>query len=131
MSELLPDGENAVVRGLELAVELEAVEADYAVSGEPRQGIAELGSIGGAELGIWELRDGVVTDTEVDELFVVLSGGATIEFLEEPGVVSEADAHAEPRSITVRAGDVARLVAGSRTRWTVDGHIRKVYIAEA
>lgn len=125
MSDLLPGGANAAVEGVSLSVELEAAPEVDTVSGAPRQGVAELGTIGGAELGIWELRDGVVTDTEVDELFVVLSGGATIEFLDEPG------AGGAPRSITVRAGDVARLVAGSRTRWSVDGHIRKVYIAEA
>lgn len=125
MSELLPGGANAAVAGITLPVALEAAPETDTVSGTPRQGIAELGTIGGAELGVWELRDGVVTDTEVDELFVVLSGGATIEFLDEVG------ADGSPRSMTVRAGDVARLVAGSRTRWTVDGHIRKVYIAEA
>jgi uncharacterized cupin superfamily protein len=30
--------------------------------------------------GIWQMTPGVVTDTEVDELFVVHSGRATIEF---------------------------------------------------
>ncbi|QIM19237.1 cupin domain-containing protein [Leucobacter coleopterorum] len=117
MSEVLVGGVNARVNGLGIEVALEAVPASDVVSGSPRQGFAELGSIGGCETGIWELRSGTVVDTEVDEIFVVLSGGATIEFLDED------------RSVEVGVGDVMRLVAGSRTRWTVEDHIRKVYIA--
>lgn len=126
---LLPAGRNAAVHGRELPVVLEAVDAADTVSGSPRQGATELGTLGGTELGIWELRDGVTTDTEVDEFFVVLSGGATIEFLDEEGKPGDASRDATPRSVEVRAGDVMRLVAGSRTRWTVEDHIRKVYIA--
>lgn len=117
MTALLPAGRNGKAAGTRLEVELEAVPAEDSVSGSPRQGVAELGEIGGCEVGIWELRDGVVTDTEVDELFVVLSGGATIELLDEDRIVE------------VGVGDVMRLVAGSRTRWTVTDHIRKVYIS--
>lgn len=124
MSELLPVGENVAVSALEQPVELSAAPDSDTVSGTPRQGIAELGSIGGVDLGIWELRGGTVTDTETDECFVVLSGEATIEFLDEP------DAQGSPRSVRVVAGDVMRLVAGSCTRWSVPDHIRKVYIAE-
>ncbi|PRI11650.1 hypothetical protein B4915_05640 [Leucobacter massiliensis] len=114
---MLPEGRNAAVRGLDAAVELEAVPAAETVSGEPRQGIAELGSIGGVATGIWELRGGTVTDTETDELFVVLSGGAVVELLDEG------------RTVELGPGDVMRLLAGTRTRWTVTDHIRKVYIA--
>lgn len=118
---------NEVVRGITVAVETEAVPAEDVVSGTPRQGTLELGSIGGAETGIWELRGGTVTDTEIDEIFVVLSGGASIELLSEPGV--ELAEGISPRVIEVGPGDVMRLVAGTRTRWTVTDHIRKVYIA--
>ncbi|UOR00835.1 cupin domain-containing protein [Leucobacter allii] len=124
MSVGLPEGRNAVVRGLDVELELERVDAADTVSGEPRQGIAELGAVGATQLGIWELRGGAVTDTEVDECFVVLSGAAVIELLEVPGRPEEAG-----RTIEVGAGDVMRLVAGTRTRWTVDEHIRKVYLA--
>lgn len=123
MSELLPAGANAAVRATEVDIELEAVPGEDTVSGDPRQGIAELGPIGDCEAGIWELREGVTTDTEVDELFVVLSGSASIELLGGPGV--------EPGSVVeVAAGDVMRLVAGTRTKWTVPDHIRKVYLSE-
>lgn len=123
MSEVLADGLNARVNGLGISVPLEAVAPEETVSGSPRQGFVELGAIGGCETGIWELREGVVVDTEVDEIFVVLSGGAVIEFLDEDRSSSETNA------VEVGPGDVMRLVAGSRTRWTVADHIRKVYIA--
>ena len=121
-AELLPEGKNLVVNAATTPIELEAVAAEDTVSGSPHQGIAELGTMGSADVGIWELREGVVTDTEVDELFVVLTGGARIEFLDaENNVIDE--------PIDVAQGDVMRLVGGSRTRWTVENHIRKVYIA--
>lgn len=119
-AELLPIGQNIAVSALTAGVALEAVPAEDIVSGDPQQGVTELGTIGGADAGIWELRAGVVTDTEVDELFIVLSGEATIEIL------SGAE---EGREITVRTGDAMRLVGGTRTRWTVRDHIRKIYIA--
>ncbi|WP_081809907.1 cupin domain-containing protein [Leucobacter sp. PH1c] len=121
----LPDGVNAVLHAATAPVSLEAVEPDEVVAGDPAQGFVEIGTIGGAETGIWELRGGTVTDTEVDELFVVLSGSASIELLSEPGAAADA----EPRTVEVAAGDVMRLVAGTRTRWTVGDHIRKIYIA--
>ena len=121
-AELLPEGKNLVVSAITTPIELEPVDAADTVSGSPRQGIAELGSMGTADVGIWELREGVVTDTEVDELFVVLSGGARIEFLDNENNVIDGP-------VEVAQGDVMRLVGGSRTRWTVENHIRKVYIA--
>lgn len=114
---LLREGQNRVVHGRGVIVPLDPVPEDDVVSGTPRQGTRELGKIGDCEAGIWELRSGTVTDTEIDEVFIVLSGSATIELLDEG------------RTIDVAAGDVMQLVAGTRTRWIVDDHIRKVYIA--
>ena len=121
-AELLPEGKNLAVSATTTPIELEPVDAADTVSGSPRQGIAELGTMGTADVGIWELREGIVTDTEVDELFVVLSGGARIEFLDNENNVIDGP-------VEVAQGDVMRLVGGSRTRWTVENHIRKVYIA--
>ncbi|MFC7843968.1 cupin domain-containing protein [Streptomyces sp. NPDC001046] len=64
--------------------------------------------------GIWQITPGVVTDTEADELFVVVSGSATIEV--EGGPV-----------FTVGPGDMAVLRAGDRTTWTVHETLRKAY----
>lgn len=119
MSELLPDGANAVVHGRSAIVPLEPVPADEVDEGSPRQGTLELGALGGVETGIWELRDGSVYDTEIDELFVVISGGATVKLLDEG------------RSVEVKPGDVMRLTAGTRTQWIVPDHIRKVYLTAA
>lgn len=64
--------------------------------------------------GIWQITPGVVTDTESDELFVVVSGRATIEV--EGGPVLE-----------VGPGDACVLREGDRTTWTVHETLRKAY----
>jgi uncharacterized cupin superfamily protein len=100
--------------------ELEDSELDPAqvVSGEPR--VSELvlseSADGRVVRGIWQMTPGVVTDTEADEVFVVLSGRATVEFAD--GTVLE-----------VGPGDVAVLTEGARTTWTVHETLRKVYQA--
>ncbi|MBT6203432.1 MAG: cupin domain-containing protein [Alphaproteobacteria bacterium] len=70
----------------------------------------------GIERGIWEAAEGVVEDTEVDELAVIVSGDATIEFL---------DGSAPP--VELRPGTMLILKEGVRTRWTVRKRLRKVY----
>jgi uncharacterized cupin superfamily protein len=91
------------------------------VSGEPRVASAVLHESpatgpGGrvVERGVWEITPGVVTDVEADELFVVLTGRATIEFEDGP-------------ALEVGPGDVAVLPEGAVTRWTVHETLRKVY----
>ncbi|AUY50293.1 MULTISPECIES: cupin domain-containing protein [Streptomycetaceae] len=64
--------------------------------------------------GIWQITPGVVTDVEADELFVVLSGRATIEIDGGP-------------TLHVGPGDCAVLRAGDRTTWTVHETLRKAY----
>nr|BFE79719.1 hypothetical protein GCM10020093_023200 [Planobispora longispora] len=64
--------------------------------------------------GIWQITPGVVTDTEADELFVVISGRATIEI--EGG-----------QTLRVGPGDLAVLREGDRTTWTVHETLRKAY----
>ena len=66
------------------------------------------------ERGVWEHGPGVSRDVEADELFVVLSGRATIEF--EDGTVLE-----------IGPGDVGVLPAGARTTWRVHETLRKVF----
>jgi uncharacterized protein len=100
--------------------ELEPSELDPAqvVSGEPE--VSELvlseSEDGRIVRGIWQMTPGVVTDTEADEVFVVLSGRATVEFSD--GTVLE-----------VGPGDVAVLTEGAETTWTVHETLRKVYQA--
>ena len=117
----LPEGSNLAVNAVSAAVELEPVQAADVVAGTPVQGTLELGHIAGVETGIWELRGGTVTDTEVDELFVVLTGRAVVEFLEP-------FEGRELATIAVGPGSLVRLAAGMRTRWTVTETLRKVYV---
>jgi Predicted enzyme of the cupin superfamily len=77
----------------------------------------ELGTWNGLEVGVWECPPRVETDTEADEIFVVLTGRATIDFTEPP----------HP-SIEIGPGDVVRLNEGQQTRWTVHETLRKVYV---
>ncbi|MFJ8881840.1 cupin domain-containing protein [Streptomyces sp. NPDC102402] len=64
--------------------------------------------------GIWQITPGVVTDTEADELFVVVSGRASIEVDGGP-------------ALTVGPGDLCVLREGDRTTWTVHETLRKAY----
>jgi uncharacterized cupin superfamily protein len=65
--------------------------------------------------GIWEIAPGVVTDVELDEIFVVHSGSATVRFLDS-GEVWE-----------LRPGSVGIFDGGERTEWTVHERLRKAY----
>ncbi|HEY1488031.1 MAG TPA: cupin domain-containing protein [Micromonosporaceae bacterium] len=65
--------------------------------------------------GVWQITPGVVTDTEDDEMFVVIFGSATIELLDAG------------RTLQVGPGDVCVFAEGERTRWTVHQTLRKVY----
>jgi uncharacterized cupin superfamily protein len=66
------------------------------------------------ERGIWQITPGTVTDVEADEMFVVISGRATISV--DGGATFD-----------VGPGDVCVLEAGARTTWTVHETLRKVY----
>jgi uncharacterized cupin superfamily protein len=103
------------VNGHDLRLRLSAMTEDV-VEGNPTIGDAALGALGGVEVGVWEITTGVVDDTEVDELFVVLSGSARVEFLDEG------------RSVELRQGSIGRLRAGQRTRWHINEPLRKVYV---
>jgi uncharacterized protein len=91
---------------------------------DPAQVVAGSPEVAGAVLhespdgrivrGVWEHTAGASRDVESDELFVVVSGRATIEI--EGGPVLE-----------VGPGDAAVLRAGDRTVWTVHETLRKVF----
>lgn len=80
---------------------------------------AELGTIAGAEYGLWEMSAGTMRDVEGDEVFLVISGTGRIEF-DEP---SRTDIELAP-------GSLVRLEEGMKTRWyTDDAPLRKLFIA--
>jgi len=101
--------------GLPLAHE--ALAPALVVSGAPTAGWIVLDESASGELGVWEHTPGTSTDIESDEVFVVLSGSATLSF-DEPSLPS----------IELRPGVLVRLAAGMRTVWTVRETLRKVYV---
>jgi len=96
----------------------EPLPADEVLAGAPTTAVHELATLGGIEVGIWEMTPGTATDTEADEVFVVLSGRATIAF-----------ASSGLPDLEVGPGSVVRLAEGMRTTWTVTETLRKVYVA--
>lgn len=95
------------------ALDLDPIDAGV---GAPPTRLRELGGFGGLEVGVWEMESGVATDTEADELFVVLTGSGSIELLDAG------------ESLTIAPGDLVRLAAGTRTRWTITSTLRKLYL---
>lgn len=71
-------------------------------------------------VGVWQHGVGESTDVEADEVFVVLSGRATIEFDDAESI--------DCGPIDCGPGDVVMLPAGARTRWTVHETLRKIYV---
>jgi uncharacterized cupin superfamily protein len=103
-----------------VVVEHAAAGPDEVVAGAPTTGATPITMLGGTgiEIGVWEMSAGTVRDVEVDEVFLVLAGRATI-----------AVDGAAP--IAIAAGDLVRLTAGTATQWTVTEPIRKLYVAAA
>lgn len=91
------------------------LDPDQVVSGEPQVSTHEIIETDTVSVGIWQHTAGVSTDVEVDEIFVVLGGRATIEVADGP-------------TLTVGPGDVGVLEAGAETTWTVHETLRKIYL---
>lgn len=104
------------VRIPDAVLEPEPLEPGQIVSGEPEvTGKVLWESADGKQVrGIWQITPGVVTDTESDELFVVVSGRATVAV--EGGATLE-----------IGPGDACVLREGDRTTWTVHETLRKAY----
>lgn len=92
-------------------------EADV-VEGEVTTGEVELDTVDELAVGVWEHSVGTSTATEIDEVFVVISGRGTV-------TDSEGDV------IELAPGVVGVLPAGAETTWQVTEPIRKVWITLA
>ncbi|MEP9383806.1 cupin domain-containing protein [Nocardioides cheoyonin] len=92
------------------------LEDGRVLAGSPSAGIRPFDTLTGVEVGVWSLSEGAVTDTEADEVFVVVAGRGTVAF----------DGGEE---VALEPGVVVRLHAGERTTWTVTETLRKVYVA--
>ena len=118
---LLPAGAVADVPRIDLTAE--PVAADQVAAGSPTTALATLAEVGGVAVGVWEMSEGAMRDTEDDEVFVVVSGRATVSFEEVPGRPEGL------RAIEIGPGSLVRLTAGMRTVWTVHETLRKVWVA--
>lgn len=108
----------SVLRAATLPLEAAPLDPEQVVAGDPQvRALDLLADVlpPGLTVGIWEHGPGVSTDVEADEVFVVLSGRATVDV--EAGPVLE-----------LGPGDLCTLAAGARTRWTVHETLRKVYV---
>ncbi len=105
-----------VIDALAVAVPLAPVPAAQVVAGTPSTGSVDLDEDMG--IGVWEMTVGAMRDVEIDEVFVVVAGAATVEF----------DSPALP-AIELAPGAIVRLEAGMKTVWTVRETLRKVYLA--
>jgi uncharacterized protein len=101
-----------------MALELEdwPLEPDQIVDGDPQVSgrVLDTSADGKVERGVWQHTAGVSRDTESDEIFVVLTGRATIEVEDGP-------------TLEVGPGDLGLLHAGDRTTWTVHEDLRKIF----
>ena len=114
----MPDAPTATSRLLNADVAAEQVEPDgvsEALQTASRT-LLEAGGEGDLEVGLWEAGPGVDTDTEVDEVFLVLAGAGTVTF-------------ADGSAIALRPGVLVLLRAGDRTTWEITARLRKLYVA--
>lgn len=104
---------------LTLQLEHASVPTKQDLSGSTTTAAQELGSAVGLDsTGVWEMSEGVMTDTERDELFLVVAGEGTVEFLDPALPPAE-----------LRPGAMLRLSEGMQTRWTVHRPLRKLYLS--
>ncbi|MDF3303392.1 cupin domain-containing protein [Rhodococcus sp. T2V] len=85
--------------------------------GAPMVGERVLGDFAGITVGVWEIEPSVSCDVEIDEVFVVLSGDATVQFEDDTP------------DLDLGPGSVVRVRAGQKTRWIVRDTLRKVFLA--
>jgi uncharacterized cupin superfamily protein len=64
--------------------------------------------------GVWQITPGVVRDVEADEIFVVISGRATVEVEGGP-------------TLELEPGVVGVLRSGDRAVWRIHETLRKVF----
>lgn len=104
------------VLDVDAAVPTTPLDPATVVDGAPQAGSRALAAVAGVEVGVWEMSPGAATDVEVDEVFVVLAGSASVSF--EDG-----------ESVELGPGSVVRLRAGEHTTWVVYETLRKIYVA--
>ena len=104
------------VLDVEAPVPIAPLDPASVLTGSPEAGSRALAAVSGVEVGVWEMSPGTATDVEVDEVFVVLSGSATVTF-------------GDGERVDLGPGTVVRLRAGEHTTWVVHETLRKIYVA--
>jgi len=66
---------------------------------------------------VWEIEPSLSSDVEIDEVFVVLSGDATVQFDDDTP------------DLELGPGSVVHVRSGQKTRWIVRDTLRKIFIA--
>lgn len=79
-------------------------------------GTHHIGTVEGAEIGVWEAEPGLIGGLTDDEVFVVLEGRAEVTF------------HDTRETIQIGPGDVVRLNRGQRNTWRTIERLRKVSV---
>ena len=99
-----------------LALEDWPLQPEQILEGVPETSgiVLDSSADGRVERGVWQHTPGVSTDVEADELFVVVSGRATVTIEGGP-------------TLELVPGTAAVLHAGDRTVWAVHETLRKVY----
>jgi uncharacterized cupin superfamily protein len=120
MSDVVPPlAPQLVSQALFETLEYEPVRPEKVLDGSPTTGYKELGVWKGMEVGIWEMTPGSMADTEVEEIFIVIAGDATLT----------RTINGEKISSQLSPGVVCHLEAGEQNRWDVRVALRKIYIA--
>lgn len=96
-------------------LEPEPLDPQQVLFGNPKTSALTLAeSKEGAESGLWRCTPGTVTDTEVEESFLVITGRGSIEF--EDG-----------STVQLEPGVTHRFEGGEKTKWTVEETILKAF----
>jgi uncharacterized cupin superfamily protein len=109
-------GGSFVHRVAELELDPAPLDPESVLAGSPQVSelVLDASPDGRVVRGVWQITPGVVTDVEADELFVVVSGRATVEVEGGP-------------SLELAPGVAGVLRAGDRTVWTIHETLRKVF----
>jgi len=100
-------------------LDLEPVDPAQVVSGNPATGYRDFGSWQGLDVGVWEMTPGSMRDVEVEEVFVVIAGDATLTRIKGGAV----------ETVELSPGVVCHLEAGEDNLWEVRVALRKIYFA--
>lgn len=120
MNTETPNMDHIAARQVELVHEPIAADQHLGDLQAATTGYADIGTLGGCSVGIWEMSTGSMKDIEEDEYFVVLSGHGAVQILEANGFAEQTQ--------QLDAGSLVRLHAGMQTVWHVSETLRKIYL---